>query len=79
MRRVPVFVVSHGDGSPATFLWRGRNHEVEYIAKQWRIDVDWWRTTVRREYYKLSTTDGLLVIIYHDLLNGQWYLQRLYD
>jgi hypothetical protein len=27
----------------------------------------------------LSTDTGLLVIIYQDLLSGEWYLQRLYD
>jgi len=34
---------------------------------------------VWREYFKLTTQTGLLVVIYLDLLNGKWYLQRLYD
>lgn len=79
LRRKRLVVTCHGDGTPTTFLWHGRVCEVDYIAKQWRIDVDWWRTRVRRDCYKLSTTNGLLVIIYQDLLDGEWYLQRVYD
>jgi hypothetical protein len=32
-----------------------------------------------RDYFKLTTTTGLLVIIYHDLIHDAWFLQRLYD
>lgn len=64
---------------PHVFTWQGQQHQVEAITRQWRVDVDWWRERVWRAYYKLSTDTGLLVILYHDLLSGQWYLQRLYD
>jgi hypothetical protein len=47
--------------------------------RRWRIDVDWWRGRVWREYFKLVTRTGLLVEVYHDLVGGQWYVQRLYD
>ena len=52
---------------------------MQTIAKRWRVDVDWWRVRVWREYFKLATGTGLLVVIYRDLLSGGWYLQRLYD
>ena len=49
------------------------------IAKQWRVNADWWRgAPVARDYFKLATTTGLLLIIYRDH-TGAWYLQRLYD
>ncbi len=41
--------------------------------------MDWWRVRIWREYFKLTTGTGLLVVIYRDLLSGAWYLQRLYD
>jgi hypothetical protein len=64
---------------PSVFTWQGQLHQVEAITRQWRVDVDWWRDRVWRAYYKLHTDTGLLVILYQDLLSGQWYLQRLYD
>lgn len=65
--------------TPLSFVWRGRVHTVQGIAKRWRVDVEWWQQRVWREYFKLYTDTGLLVILYRDLLSGQWYLQRLYD
>lgn len=68
-----------GESLPVAFTWQGRSHHVQGIAKCWRVDEGWWRQRVWREYFKLHTDSGLLVIVYHDLLTGQWYLQRLYD
>jgi hypothetical protein len=56
-----------------------QTHTVQGIAKRWRVDVEWWRKRIWREYFKLYTHTGLLVVLYRDLLTGQWYLQRLYD
>ena len=64
---------------PASFTWQGQTHQVNEITREWRVDIDWWRGRVWRAYFKLSTDTGLLVVIYQDLLNGEWYLQRLYD
>ena len=64
---------------PTRFSWQGQTHQVEAITRQWRVHIDWWREPAWRAYYKLTTTSGLLVIIYHDLPDGEWFLQRLYD
>jgi hypothetical protein len=74
-----IAVVSDATQASRSFTWRGRTHPVQGIAKRWRVDVDWWRGRVWREYFKLATRTGLLVIVYRDLLTGDWYLQRLYD
>ena len=76
----PIAVAQNASDSPERLIWEGQTHPVAGIAKQWRVDVDWWRgEPVRRDYYKLTTTTGLLVIVYRDLHSGAWYLQRLYD
>lgn len=76
----PIVVFQNGSDSPERLLWGGQTHPVAEIAKQWRVNVDWWRgEPVARDYYKLTTTSGLLLIIYCDLHSGAWYLQRLYD
>jgi hypothetical protein len=64
---------------PETFEWKGRRHRVVRIAKSWRTDWGWWRLRLWRDYYKLVTNTGLLVLVYYDLLEDCWYLQQLYD
>jgi hypothetical protein len=64
---------------PERFTWLGQSHAVEEIVGKWRIDLDWWRERVWRDYFKLTTGSGLLVVIYRDLQADRWYLQRLYD
>ena len=66
-------------GIPHEFEWQGQVHKVEGIANCWRIDEQWWRGRLWREYFKLYTTSGLLVDIYRNLSSDDWYLQRLYD
>ncbi len=70
---------SAGETLPARFSWQGQTHQIDAITRQWRVHSDWWREPAWRAYYKLTTTSGLLVIIYHDLPDGEWFLQRLYD
>ena len=67
------------DGLPGRFVWEKRAHPVLYVANHWRVDVAWWRWRVWRDYWKLVTGTGLLVVVYQDLSVGDWYLQRLYD
>lgn len=74
-----VSVATNAAAAPLSFVWQGRAHDVEMITRHWRVRTDWWRVPAWRAYYKLTTTSGLLVIIYHDLNSGEWFLQRLYD
>jgi hypothetical protein len=64
---------------PATFVWKGRAHSVQQITRRWQVDVEWWRFRVWREYFRLTTDTGLLVVLYHDLINDTWHIQRVYD
>lgn len=75
----PLDDVQLSTEQPRRFTWQGQPHPVAAIHKRWRIQADWWHEATWRDYFKLSTATGLLVIIYHDLQTGEWYLQRLYD
>ncbi len=66
-------------GVPLSFTWQGHRHAVTKVTKRWRVDEEWWRRRIWREYFKLTTRSRMLVIVYRDLLTGQWCLQRLYD
>ena len=76
---IPITVWADALAAPQRFRWQGQTHQVVAITKRWRVDQTWWQQRLWREYFKLSTRSGLLVVIYRDLLTGQWYLQRLYD
>jgi hypothetical protein len=67
------------EGKPLRFIWHKRQHPVRHIANAWYVDDRWWADHIQRDYYKLLTTTGLLVVVYHDLIGASWYLQRLYD
>ena len=48
------------------------------IALSWQLDVNWWRTRIYRDYYKVLA-GGMALVIYHDLLTDAWAIQRVYD
>lgn len=75
----PIRVDVDDDGRPLAFLWRNQHHPIEGITQHWRVDAEWWILRIWRDYFKAYTRTGLLVIIFQDLLTGQWKLQRVYD
>ena len=76
-----IIEVELKDGWPARFNWQGHAHPVQQIRQRWQIDSDWWGETGRawREYMTIITADGLLCIIYFDLLEQTWHLSAVYD
>lgn len=73
---LPIVVLLRED-SPHQLIHNKHHYRVTHIALCWRQRI-WWRG-IWREYYKLTTHTGLLVVIYLDLLTGEWYLQAVYD
>ena len=64
---------------PILLYWRGVEHRVCDLADRWQVDTEWWQGRIAREYFKLTTDTGWLLVIYHDQVGGDWYLQRAYD
>lgn len=75
---VPIDVEA-GDGKPQAFRWRQRRRSVQTIVEQWVIHDEWWRDEIWRHYFQVETGDGLLCVLYRDLLTGGWLLERVYD
>jgi hypothetical protein len=75
----PVTVTCADDRRPAWITWQHRRERVIDILGRWRVDEGWWRARVWREYLVLVTERGRLLLIYRDLLDDRWYVQRLYD
>jgi hypothetical protein len=50
---------------------------VEGVREEWVVEDRWWtRDPLRRRYFELILTDGRNVVVYRDLVAGDWYTQR---
>jgi hypothetical protein len=52
---------------------------VERTTARWRVETDWWREPVRRDYHRCVTRTGECVEVYRDLGTDAWQLARRYD
>ncbi|HSH76651.1 MAG TPA: hypothetical protein VLA09_13270 [Longimicrobiales bacterium] len=74
-RAVTVRTDEHGEpvhvrlpGKPA--------RRVETVRERWRIDDEWWRETISRDYWTVVLDDGRMLTLYRDLSDGLWFAQR---
>lgn len=57
-------------------LWTGRGWTaVAAIREEWRIDDEWWRVPVSRDYRVVVLESGRVETIYRDRLTSDWYRQ----
>ena len=70
--------VRSADELPAAIRWRGAWHPIRHIALSWQLDVCWWKERIYRDYYKVLV-EGMVLVIYHDLVDDVWGVQRVYD
>lgn len=71
----PIRVEVDGEGFPALVHLQRRARRVASVRERWRIDDEWWRQPLSREYFALLLEDGKPVTVYRDLLTGDWYIQ----
>ena len=68
----PVAVSAGADGPE---LVAGRR--VEAVCEEWLVEDRWWTgRPLRRRYHELVLTDGRNIVVFRDLEQGGWYLQR---
>ncbi len=77
----PIHVYVSFDGQPRRFTWHNHTYRIVEIQQQWQVDTDWWDEAGRvwRDYVAVVTKEGLLCVLYQDLLSDQWYLSKVYD
>lgn len=74
-RAVDVRTDEHGE--PLYVRLPGKTaRKVDVVREAWRIDDEWWREPISREYRAVVLDDGRPVTLYHDLLDGRWYAQK---
>ena len=48
---------------------------VESVNEVWRIDDEWWRQTISRQYFEVMMEGGKRMVLFQNLLNGEWFAQ----
>jgi hypothetical protein len=64
-------------GQLVAIRWNGRREPVE-VCNRWRVDEDWWRAPIARDYFKV-VGGNWLALVYRDRTDDTWHLERLYD
>ncbi len=71
----PIGVEEDSAGLPVV-LKSPRRQKITSIEGRWRIDDEWWRAEpVSRAYYAVQTAPGQRMVLFKDILGGQWYRQ----
>jgi hypothetical protein len=71
-----IQVTLGSQGSPRALIWHDRIHQVSAVYECWRERRRWWGIPVERNYYRLETTSGEVKLIFHDLRERQWLMER---
>ncbi len=75
---VPVRVKESPSQHPNSLVLAGRAIEIASIADTWEINDEWWRgQPIARLYYRVVTQEGRHLTIFRDLVDGQWYRQKV--
>jgi hypothetical protein len=71
--------VSMDHGLPTQFEWRGNTYVVKDVIGRWRVEGRWWVDGRDREYWRVEARGGAVWDLYHDRVNDEWRLERLWD
>jgi len=74
-----VAVVVDTCGTPVRVQRDSDAMAVVQIRSRWRIDEQWWRERIWRDYWLVITDDRQVLTLYQELPAGGWRLQRLLD
>ncbi|MFI5283852.1 MAG: hypothetical protein ACHQ0J_12090 [Candidatus Dormibacterales bacterium] len=72
-----IKVTLNDDGTPA-FISGAFSGPIDPITR-WKVESEWWKKPVVREYWKAVLNNNLLCELYHDLGADEWFLERVYD
>ena len=73
----PLAVRCDAGGTPQAVRRPGwqRPRRVEVVHDSWRIDDEWWRRPLSRDYASVVLEDGRSMILYLDRIEGGWWVQ----
>ncbi len=66
-------------GAPSALRTAAGWRDVVEVASRWRVEADWWRLPVRRDYFRCLLADGECADVYLDLAAAAWHWSRRHD
>ena len=72
-----VDVTLDNGGRPA-IVRLDRNAERVSVVEEWHVSERWLQVPIDRLYVKVAGS-AWLILIFHDLLTGDWFLERIFD
>jgi hypothetical protein len=75
----PVRVRLDPEGIPTHLESAAGWQTISRILNRWRIECDWWRSPVSREYWRLLLTEDLALECYCERSTQEWFVERIYD
>jgi len=70
----PIDVRTNKEGHPSAFVRGNRWSRVATIDLHWRLEGDWWWGEDRKDYYKVVTRKGEIIVLFHASMEDCWYL-----
>jgi hypothetical protein len=52
-----------------------RAKRITTVRERWRIDDEWWRRPLSRDYLSVVLEDGRALTLYRDRIEGGWWVQ----
>jgi hypothetical protein len=69
----PASVEADDRGTPAAV----GDMAVDSVREEWVVEDRWWTgRPLRRRYFEVVLVDGRNVVVFRDVVDGGWYLQR---
>jgi hypothetical protein len=62
-------------GLPLALHDRRGRHTIARVQDSWRVDDEWWRDPISRQYVQVLLTNGAVRTLYHDLIADRWFEQ----
>jgi hypothetical protein len=53
----------------------GLTARIESVNETWRIDDEWWRQVISRQYFEVMMEGGKRVVLFQDLITQNWFMQ----
>lgn len=79
LEQQPIRARLDASQQPTAIIWGGKEYVIEEITNFYRVPDGTLEAPIWREYFEVTLIVGWWGLIYHDLLEGGWGLEILYD